>query len=103
MNELLSALFERLDVGAVILDGGAVEGERTKSIGIGHIDLFRELSGQFVEGKTHIPAFGIFQTLFDKPGDPLQLLRTGAQFAQHLVDGAAHRGFVVEFHAEACR
>ena len=103
MNELLSALFERIDVGTVVFDGGIVEGKRTKSIGIGHIDLFREFGGQFVEGKTDIPAFGIFQSLFDETSHPCQLLRTGAQFAQHLLDCAARRVLVVEFHAKAGR
>ena len=63
-------MFERIDVGTVVFDGGTVEGKRTKSIGIGHIDLFRELFGQVVEGITDIPAFGIFQSLFDETSHP---------------------------------
>ena len=56
LNTVLCTLFECIDVGAVFFYGGTVEGKRTKPVGIGHIGLFCELCGQFVEGKTNIPA-----------------------------------------------
>ena len=72
LDALLGTLFELLDDSAVTIDGSAVERKRAKLIGVGHIDLLRELLSQFVERKAHVPAFGIFQTLFDEAGDPLQ-------------------------------
>ena len=92
-----------IDVVSITIHHSTAERERTKPVGIGHIGLFCELCGQFVEGKTNIPALRFFQTLLHETCDPLQFERARAQFAQHLLDRAARRVLVVEFHAKAGR